>query len=143
MTKLLTNVLKIRFLSVAVALAVGAIAAPPIRAQIPTLRMLDRIDAGMWEVRVRDAAHTVRRMCLDTGRPLIQIKHPNTLCRSFVVQDESRFVTVHYTCPGAGYGRTQIRLENPQLVQVDSQGIAEGFPFDFTAEARRVGGCRD
>jgi hypothetical protein len=59
------------------------------------------------------------------------------------VNDENRFVTVHYTCPGAGYGRTQIRLESAQLVQVDSQGIAQGFPFDFTAEARRVGSCRD
>lgn len=143
MTKLLMNALKMRYLPGAVALAVGVIAAPPIRAQIPSLRMLDRIDPGMWELRVRDAAHTVRRMCLDTGRPLIQIKHPNTLCRSFVVQDESRFVTVHYTCPGAGYGRTQIRIENTQLAQVDSQGIADGFPFDFTAEARRVGVCRD
>ena len=143
MTKLLMNVLKIQYLLGTVAFAVCAIAAPLVRAQVPSLRMLDRIDPGMWEVRVRDAAHTVRRMCLGTGRPLIQIKHPNTLCHSFVVQDESRFVTVHYTCPGAGYGRTQIRMENPQLAQVDSQGIADGFPFDFTAEARRVGVCRD
>ena len=138
-----TNTVKFKYLAGAVAIAVGAAAASPILAQAPSLQMLDKIDPGMWEVRVRDAAHTVRRLCLETGRPLIQIKHPNSLCRSFVVRDESRFVTVHYTCPGTGYGRTQIRLESAQLVQIDSQGIADGFPFDFTAEARRVGVCHD
>jgi hypothetical protein len=133
----------IRYLAGGVILAIGAIAVPPTFAQAPSLRMLDKIDPGMWEVRERDTSRTVRRICLESGRPLIQLKHPNTLCRSFVVNDENRFVTVHYTCPGAGYGRTQIRLESAQLVQVDSQGIAQGFPFDFTAEARRVGSCRD
>ena len=143
MTKLWIAVLNIRYLAGVATLAIAAVAAPPILAQVPSLRMLDRIEPGLWEVRIRNAAHTVRRLCLETGRPLIQIKHPNTLCRSFAVQDDSRFVTVHYTCPGAGYGRTQIRLESAQLAQLDSQGIADGFPFDFTAEARRVGICRD
>jgi hypothetical protein len=143
MTKHWTEAVKFRHVAGAVAMAFGMAAASPILAQAPSLQMLDKIDPGMWEVRVRDAAHSVRRLCLETGRPLIQIKHPNALCRSFVVQDESRFVTVHYTCPGAGYGRTQIRLENARLAQIESQRIAEGFPFDFTAEARRVGVCHD
>ncbi len=138
-----TDAAKFRIAAGGLAIAIGVAVTSPIFAQAPSLRMLDKIDPGLWEVRVRDAAHTVRRLCLETGRPLIQIKHPNTLCRSFVVRDESRFVTVHYTCPGAGYGRTQIRLENAQLAQIDSQGIADGFPFDFTAEARRVGVCHD
>ncbi len=125
----------------AVLLALAGFIAAPAMAQPPSLQMLDKLDPGMWEVRVRDAAHTVQRMCLESGRPLIQIKHPKALCSSFVVQDDSRAVTVHYTCPGAGYGRTQIRWESAQLTQIDSQGIADGFPFDFTAEARRVGDC--
>ena len=129
-------------LAAAALLAASAIAAPPILAQVPALRMLDTFDPGLWEVRVRDGNRMVRKLCLESGRPLVQIKHPNTQCRSFVVKDEARSVIVHYTCPGAGYGRTQIRLENAQLAQVESQGIAEGFPFDFSAEARRVGTCR-
>lgn len=121
---------------------VALFAAAPALAQAPTLRMLDTFDAGLWEVRVRDGNRMIRQLCLETGRPLVQIKHPNALCRSFVVKDENRLVIVHYTCPGAGYGRTQIRLENPQLAQVESQGIVDGFPFDFSAEVRRVGVCR-
>ena len=48
---------------------------------------------------------------------------------------------VQYTCRGKGYGRTQIRRESNRLVQIDSQGIADGLPFSFSAEARRVGDC--
>jgi len=50
-------------------------------------------------------------------------------------------VVVQYTCKGRGYGRTQIRKESGQLAQIDSRGIANGLPFEFTAEARRVGDC--
>ena len=142
MIKVWTEILKFTCIAGGAVVAASALGAAPLLAQSPSLRMLDKIDPGMWEVRVRDASHAIRRFCLDTGRPLIQIKHPNTLCQSFVVEDESRSVTVHYTCPGAGYGRTKIRLENSQLAQVDSQGIADGLPFDFNAEARRVGACR-
>jgi hypothetical protein len=50
-------------------------------------------------------------------------------------------VVVQYTCRGKGYGRTHIRRETGRLVQIDSQGIAGGLPFEFSAEARRVGDC--
>lgn len=133
--------LSCKHVAAAVLLATSAMAASPILAQPGTLRMLDTFDPGLWEVRIRDGNHMVRKLCLESGRPLVQIRHPNALCRSFVVKDDPRAVIVHYTCPGAGYGRTQIRLENAQLAQVDSQGIAGGFPFDISAEARRVGTC--
>ena len=42
---------------------------------------------------------------------------------------------------GDGYGRTHIRKETNALVQIDSQGIAGGKPFQFTAEARQTGRC--
>lgn len=107
------------------------------------LRVLDRLQPGAWDLRMRDAMRTVRRLCMDSGRPLIQLRHPGSLCKSFVVADEPNMVTVHYTCPGAGYGRTTIRYESPILAQVETQGIADGLPFDFTAEARRAGDCRN
>jgi hypothetical protein len=50
-------------------------------------------------------------------------------------------VTVHYTCPGSGHGRTTIRKETNRLVQIDTQGIASGSPFSRTFEARRGGSC--
>ena len=50
-------------------------------------------------------------------------------------------MTVNYTCPGIGRGRTTIRVETPRLVQIDSQGLDRGAPFALRAEARRIGPC--
>ena len=77
----------------------------------------------------------------DHYRRLIQLRHPDASCDKVVVQDSPSEVTVQYTCRGRGYGRTHIRKETNRLVQIDSQGIANGLPFEFNAEARRVGDC--
>jgi hypothetical protein len=113
----------------------------PASGQRPALAMLDQLDHGMWELRPRDGRNAVERLCVTSGRRLIQLRHSESACERFVVDDQPGQVTVQYTCRGRGYGRTHIRRESNRLVQIDSQGIAEGLPFDFTAEARRVGDC--
>mgnify|MGYP006175199349 CR=1 FL=1 len=35
----------------------------------------------------------------------------------------------------------ELRRETSRLVQIQSQGIRNGLPFEFSAEARRVGDC--
>ena len=109
-------------------------------AQGVQLAMLDRLEPGMWELRARQGGRT-ERVCLDDGRRLIQLRHPNLPCRQFVVEDEATAVTVHYTCNGQGSGRTHLRFESPRLVQIETQGVASKLPFEFTAEARRIGSC--
>lgn len=116
-------------------------ATPALTAQRPSLAMLDHLQPGQWEVRDRDLAGGRSRVCIDTGRRLIQIRHMREACRSFTVEDTADAVTVHYTCPGNGYGQTSVRYESAQLVQLETQGIAQGLPFNFRAEARRVGAC--
>lgn len=106
-----------------------------------SLAMLDSLDRGSWELRYRDGS-TPRKICLRSGRELIQLRHNDKGCNRFVVEDGNAEVTVQYTCRGNGYGRTNIRKENSGLVQVDSQGIVDGRPFQFSAEARRTGSCR-
>lgn len=118
-----------------------AFAAPALTAQRPSLAMLDQLQPGQWEVRDRDLAGGRSRVCIDTGRRLIQIRHMREACRSFTVQDTADAVTVHYTCPGNGYGQTSVRFESAQLVQLETQGIAQGLPFNFRAEVRRIGAC--
>ena len=59
----------------------------------------------------------------------------------FVVADEPNDVTVQYTCRGRGYGRTHIRRESEGSVRIEAQGIAEGLPFNFVAEGKRIGEC--
>lgn len=103
--------------------------------------MLDQLDAGRWELRARSPGSPPERFCLNSGRRLIQLRHPDSACERLVVQDSPNEVTVQYTCRGSGYGRTHIRRETSRLVQIETQGIAEGLPFEFSAEARRVGDC--
>jgi hypothetical protein len=115
--------------------------AVPAAGQKPPLAMLDQLERGRWELRMRDGAGTIQSICLSDGRRLIQLRHPLNSCERFVVDDEASDVTVQYTCRGRGYGRTHIRRESARLVQIETQGIAEGLPFNFVAEGRRVGDC--
>lgn len=130
---------KMRIAGTAVA-AMLALAAPAMGAG-PSPAMLERIDAGQWEVRFREAGAVPQRMCMSSGQALIQLRHPGTACERFVVEDGPNEVVVQYTCRGRGYGRTHIRRETSRLVQIDSRGIANGLPFEFSAEARRTGNC--
>jgi hypothetical protein len=121
----------------AATLLAGAV---PIAAQSDSLAMLRGLAAGEWTVNYRDGSPETK-ICVKTGEELIQIKHTQTGCNRFIVEDDPDKVTVQYTCPGDGYGRTNIRRENRALVQIQSRGFASGVPFQFAAEARRTGPC--
>ncbi len=123
----------------AVSLAAAGLAFVVPAAAQDSLRMLAGLEKGSWEVRFRDGAQP-RRVCVRTGSELIQLRHGGN-CNRYVVEDGAQEVTVQYTCRGNGYGRTNVRQETRSLVQIESQGIAAGQPFQFTAEARRVGPC--
>jgi hypothetical protein len=120
-------------------LGAGLLAAP-IGAQVTELAMLDTLQPGAWEIRLRSDG-TRRNVCIRNGRDLIQLQHRQAGCTRFVVQDEAQEVTVQYTCRGDGYGRTTIRKEGGSLVQLRSQGSQGGVPFTMLGEARRTGSC--
>jgi hypothetical protein len=92
-------------------------------------------------LRVRESGNPAERLCVNNGRRFIQLRHAEVSCDRLVVEDSPSAVTVQYTCRGQGYGRTSIRRETSRLVQIQSQGIRNGLPFEFRAEARRVGDC--
>lgn len=126
---------------------IGALAALPLAGlAVPSLAqgslaMLDTLDDGAWEIRFRNGTPP-RQLCVRSGREFIQLRHSESGCNRFVVEDGREEVTVQYTCPGNGFGRTNIRKEGSGLVQIDTQGIVDGRPFQFSAEARRIGPCR-
>ncbi len=122
--------------------AVGGVLclAVPALAQGNGLAMLDTLARGEWTIKQRGGA-PARRICVKSGAELIQLMHRESGCSQFIVEDGAARVTVQYTCPGNGYGRTSIRRETAALVQLESQGIHGGMPFQMTAEARRTGSC--
>lgn len=120
--------------------AVVCFALPALAAQGNGLALLGTLTKGEWTLKQRGGAPD-RRICVKSGAELIQLMHRESGCNQFVVEDGAARVTVQYTCPGSGYGRTSIRRETPALVQLESQGIHDGMPFQMTGEARRTGNC--
>lgn len=114
--------------------------ATPVIAQGKALEALSTLAPGSWEIRNR-SDNTRHRICVRDGREFIQLRHRHPGCRRFVIEDTDNRVIVQYTCQGHGYGRTQIRKETAQIAQIESQGVVDGQPFQFSAEARRIGAC--
>lgn len=121
-------------------IAAAALAVPAV-AQAPELAMLDGLERGQWVLRDRDDPTASRSYCVTDWRQLLQLQHQRATCSRTVLENTASAVTVHYTCPGAGHGRTSIRRETNRLVQIDTQGIASGAPFSMAFEARKTGMC--
>lgn len=126
-----------------IAMAVGAglfLAGPAVPQVRPALPLLDRLEAGQWEL--RGPGNTlIAAICLGDRAALAQPYHRGLSCQQSLVSSDARSVTVRYSCPGVGSGRTEILVETPRLAQVDSQGLDRGTPFALRAEARRTGAC--
>ena len=102
--------------------------------------MLTRLEAGRWELHGPNNAR-ITAICLGNPIQLTQPYHRGANCTRDVVAADAHSMTVSYSCPGIGRGRTQIRFETPRLIQIDSQGLDRGAPFALRAEARRTGPC--
>jgi hypothetical protein len=102
--------------------------------------MLGRLESGQWELR---GANDSRLGAICLGNPILltQPYHGAANCSRDVVAADEHSITVNYSCPGLGRGRTTIRFETPRLVQIDSQGLDRGAPFAMRAQARRTGAC--
>ena len=81
---------------------------------------------------MRDGRGAAEQICLRDGRRLIQLRHPASTCNRLILADNPGEVVVQYTCPGRGFGRTAIRRETGRLVQIESQGVLDGLPFDVS-----------
>ena len=129
------------FFKISVAAAAAMFAVPvavPAIAQGQAL-VLSSLNLGEWSVRVRGGE--TRKICVRNGRQLAKLRHAGNRCNTRVLRDNGKSATVRYTCPGKGYGETTITRETGRLAQIRSQGIENGSPFDFSAEARRIGDC--
>ncbi|WP_176592924.1 DUF3617 family protein [Sphingobium sp. EM0848] len=98
------------------------------------------LEAGEWQLRERGTG-VVRRLCVAHLNQLLQSRHGGGGCKSLTVNETPKRLVVSYECGAAGNGRTDLRVETPRLVQISSQGIANGAPFDFALEGRWVGAC--
>ncbi|MGC4252767.1 MAG: hypothetical protein QM605_15195 [Sphingobium sp.] len=135
---MVTMGLRVLAAGTALTMAAGPLAANPQR-----LAALGTVQPGEWELRSLDKEDGgKRRMCVRDPDQLLQTEHARNQCRFFVVKDELAAASVTYDCAQAGGGRTDLRVETPRLMQIRSQGVANGAPFSRALEARRIGDCR-
>ena len=120
--------------------AAGCLFATAGAAQSPSIALLDGLEKGAWEIRYRDSTPP-RRICVRSGFELVQLRHAGTACSKYAVEQGTGDVTVQYSCKPNGFGRTKVRRETRALVQLDGNGVEGGLPYQFAAEARRVGSC--
>ena len=103
------------------------------------LAALAQIEPGQWSLVATGTRP--RSICLSDPRVLLQLQHAGIACSRYVIANDKDSTVVHYTCPGAGHGRTEVKVETSGLIQVMSQGIWNNAPFDWALEARRTGDC--
>lgn len=125
----------------AVLLATGMLVATTAHADAPQTSVLTTIEPGQWQLHDTDD-DSRRNLCVRDPRVLLQLGHADTAqCSRFVVSQSPRELTIHYTCPGAGHGRTTIGLVTPRSIKLETQGVAGGLPFQQNYAGRRTGVC--
>jgi hypothetical protein len=117
---------------VAAAVALCAAAKPPLA--------LSQAAPGLWEVTGVPGAKAIRQ-CLGDVLALAQFEHRTENCERHVIRDGVSSTTVEYSCPGGGFGRSELGVITPRSLRIDTQGISGDLPFHYVAQARRVGDC--
>ena len=127
--------------AVILAAIVAAAAAAQASATQAELPLLGRLESGLWQLRSLGAGGEIGAICLGDRAQLAQLRHRNQACRRSLVGQSRDSIEIHYNCPAA-FGQTEIRVETSRLARVETQGVDNGVPFAFRAEARRIGPCR-
>jgi hypothetical protein len=106
--------------------------------------LLETLERGLWRIRSGTGASSalpIEQYCVGDPSRLAQLRHGNATCSQTVLRSTPNTIVISYTCRGQGQGTTTIRKETNRLIQINSQGIWNNSPFNFSAEARRTGAC--
>lgn len=104
-----------------------------------SLAALKLLEPGLWQLEIKGRA--ARQICVADAMALVQVEHDQPGCSRFVIANEPRSSTVHYSCQRAGWGRTTVRVETASGAVIQTQGISRNAPFDYVVQARRIGAC--
>ena len=133
-----------RVKKIAAAAAAGAAVLTPVAAQRPAAprpQALSVTQGGLWEVSGIRGLRAPRRVCVADTAQLAQFEHLRTSCTRVVIRDLRTVTEIHYTCPGSGFGRSQVTVITPRSLRIETQGISANAPFNYLLHARRIGNC--
>lgn len=104
--------------------------------------LLNRLEKGQWTLTERGQMKPMRKICLGDASVLLRPEHHGGQCSQYILNNNPVHLSIHYKCTAAGHGNTIIRHETNRVVQIETQGIVNGQPFERSIEARRVGACQ-
>ena len=132
----------VRFLRLGIIAIVASVGAAAAMAPLQRINAMSRVLPGLWTIHALDKGESdVAPFCVTDTARLLQFRHPGATCSRFIIADTDRIATIQYSCAGAGWGRTSVRVISPEMLRLDTQGIAGKAPFALAAEAHRVGDC--
>ena len=122
-------------------LLAGGLAAPVLALATVSIEAFGQLEPGRWQIRDVGSDTDRKLVCLGDPILLAQLEHDGPPCMRDIIDSGPTSATVRYTCRGRGFGHSTLRVETPRIVKIHTQGINGAQPFDFKAEARRVGDC--
>ncbi len=96
---------------------------------------------GLWEVSRSATGTNPEKRCVPQAAVLAQWEHRRAQCTRVVISATATEAVIHYTCTGGGFGQSRLKVITPRTLRIETQGISEGFPFNYVLHARRVGDC--
>ena len=104
-------------------------------------RVLAPIEGGLWEVTQLGSEAKPRRLCLRDVSVLAQYEHMGRECTRITVNEGGKKALMRYTCTAGGFGTSEFEVVTPRSINIKTQGIKDGYPFNRTLLARRAGAC--
>lgn len=101
---------------------------------------LQSVAHGKWELSEIDGPGRMSVCVADPGA-LLQLRQSNAACTRQVLGSDRSSVTVHYTCAGAGHGRSILTVRSAHSIKLETQGISRGTPFAADYDGKLVGPC--
>lgn len=95
----------------------------------------------MWEIDGVPGTRSPARACIADVQLFTRFEHRAKKCSAKALSDDGRSVIIEYTCGGSGFGRSKLEAITPRTLKIDTQGISNALPFNYTLNARRIGDC--
>jgi hypothetical protein len=106
-----------------------------------TLPLVIAESGGLWEVSHSATGASAEKSCVPQAAVLAQWEHRRAQCTRVVISATATDAVIHYTCPGGGFGHSQVHVITPRSLRIQTQGISDGYPFNYVLHARRIGNC--
>lgn len=96
---------------------------------------------ALWEIGKSADGMGAERTCVADPAMLAQWEHRRSQCTRTVISSSADEAVIEYSCSGGGFGRSRVRLVTPRALRIETQGIADSYPFAYVLHARKVGQC--